>query len=185
MRSRVFVFVLAAAIVTFATGALALFVLSDVGVTGPHYTPSAALDLFLGVLLVALAAHLRRPRRSRPKTSGGSKIERYLQSRRLAFLLGLTLYVLPSPIYIGAVKTIADAKLSTSGQLLSLAVTLGVMLWLIELPMLMLLVVPERASSTLERANAWFTQNGRGLATLACAGAGLYLMVKGLIGLLG
>ncbi|HTR73082.1 MAG TPA: hypothetical protein VMG80_05745, partial [Solirubrobacteraceae bacterium] len=41
-------------------------------------------------------------------TGGGeSKIERYLHSRRLAFVLGIVLYVLPSPIYIGAVKSIA------------------------------------------------------------------------------
>jgi hypothetical protein len=35
------------------------------------------------------------------------------------------------------------------------------MLWLVELPMLMLLVVPDRATSTLERINAWFARNGR------------------------
>jgi hypothetical protein len=185
VRSRVFAFVMAAAIVTYASGMLALFVLSDIGVTGLHYTPSAALDLFLGVLLVGLAVHLRRPRRPDSKQGGESKVERYLQSPRLAFLLGLTLYVLPSPIYLGAVKTIADAKLSTSGQLLALAATLGVMLWLIELPMLMLLLTPEHASNALEQTNAWFAQNGRRLATLACAAAGLYLITRGLVGLIG
>jgi hypothetical protein len=185
VRSRVVAFVTAAVAVTYATGVLTLFVLSDVGATGLHYTPSAALDLALGVLMLGLAVRLRRPQRPRAKPDGESKMERRLQSRRLAFVLGLTLYVLPSPIYIGAVKTIADAKLSTSSQLLALAVTLAVMLWLIELPMLLLLLVPQRASNALEQVNAWFIQNGRRLAMVACVGAGLYLMTKGLVGLIG
>ena len=114
VRSRVLAFVMAAAIVTYATGVLTLFVLSDVGATGLHYTPSAAVNMALGLLLLGLAARLHRPRASSAKSGEGSKMERRLQSRRLAFVLGLTLYALPSPIYIGAVKAIADAKLSTS-----------------------------------------------------------------------
>ncbi len=185
VRSRVLAFVMAAIIVTYGTGVLVLFVLKDVGVTGLHYTPSAVVDLALGVLLLGLGVRLSRPRAGRAKPSGESKLERRLQSRRLAFVLGLTLYALPSPIYVGAVKTIADAQLSTSSQLLALAATLAVMLWLIELPMLLLLIVPERAGKALEQINAWFIQNGRRLAMLACVGAGIYLVVKGLMGLTG
>ena len=186
VRSRVAAFVLGAALVTYASGALMLLVFDEVGVAGPRRrTPSAAFDLALGVSLIALAAWLRR-RPSTPKKQGGpSKIERYLQNRRLAFLLGITLYVVPSPIYIGAVKALADANLSTSGGLLALAATVVVMLWLIELPMLALLIIPGRASSALERINAWFGQRGRGLAVLASAGAGVYLAVKGLVDLIG
>jgi hypothetical protein len=186
VRSRVLAFVVAAISVTYLMGLLALFVLKDVGATGLHYTPSAAVDLALGVLLLGLAVRLGRPREPRVSKSGeGSRLERRLQSRRLAFVLGLTLYVLPSPIYLGAVKTIADAKLSTSGQLVALAVTLAVMLWLIELPMVLLLLVPGRASKVLEQVNAWFTEHGRRLAMLACVGAGAYLIAKGLVGLIG
>jgi len=39
VRSRVLAFVAAAITVTYATGVLALFVLSDVGATGLYYTP--------------------------------------------------------------------------------------------------------------------------------------------------
>ena len=100
-------------------------------------------------------------------------------------MLGVTLYVLPSPIYVAAVKTIADAQLSTSSELLALAVTVAVMLWLIEVPMLMLLAVPDRASGLLERVNLWFTANGRLLAVLVSAGVGVYLAIKGLVALIG
>jgi Sap, sulfolipid-1-addressing protein len=189
VRSRVFAFVFAAALTTYATGALMLLALEELGATGPHnITPSAAIDVALGVGLILLAAYLYRrrpPAQAHPETpSRPSKIARYLESRRLAFVLGVTLYVLPSPIYIAAVKATADAGLSTSGELLALAATVAVMLWLIELPMLMLLVVPARAARELERVNAWFSQNGRMLAVAACAGAGVYLAVRGLVDLI-
>jgi hypothetical protein len=185
VRSRVAIFVLAAATITYASGTLMLFVLVELGATGSHHlTPSAALDLALGALLILLAAHLRRGRPPKAKPRGTSKVERYLRSRRLAFVLGLTLYAVPSPIYVAAVKTIADAKLSTSGQLLSLAVTVVVMLWLIELPMVMLLAVPDHAASTLERINLWFARNGRHVAVVASAAAGVFLIVEGLTDLL-
>ena len=58
------------------------------------------------------------------------------------------------------------------------------MLWLIELPLLMLLVVPARAASVLEHVNLWFARNGRALAIAASLAAGGYLLVMGLSGLL-
>jgi hypothetical protein len=210
VRSRVLAFVLAAMLITYAIGALLLFLLEDVGATGSHHlTPSAALDLGLGVLLLAFAVRLRRKQLAQKKereredsaSSGGepsakgaptgeatekgaSKIERYLASRRLAFVLGITLYVLPSPIYVAAVKEISDASLSTGGKLVALLLTVAIMLWLIELPMLALVLFPARASSSLEQINAWFTRNGRLLAVIACAGAGAYLSAKGLVNLI-
>jgi hypothetical protein len=197
VRSRVFAFVLAAALTTYAVGVVILLVLIDLGVSGStKWTPSAAVDLALGIALLALALRLRSKGRSAaaPTPSGAtaegssekapSKIERYLESRRLAFVLGITLYVLPSPIYIGAIKAIADAKLSTANQLLDLLAVVAVMLWMIELPMAMLLAFPTRAASALETANLWFARNGRMLAVLAAAGAGVYLAIEGLLGLL-
>ncbi len=180
VRSRVAVFVLAAAAITYALGAVMLFVLVELGATGSiHRTPSAAVDLALGVLLIVLAIYLYRRRPRTPKASGNSKIDRYLRSRRLAFVLGLTLYAVPSPIYVGAVKEVADAKLSSSDQLLALLAIVAVMLWLIELPMLMLLAVPDRASSVLERINRWFALRGRLLAVILSAAAGIFLIIEG------
>jgi hypothetical protein len=186
VRPRVLAFVLAAAVITYAVGTIVLFLLDEVGATGPHHpTPSAALDLGFGVLLLGFAIYLRRKPPAPEKSKGTSKIDRYLQSTRLAFVLGITLYVLPSPIYIAAVKEISDAELSTGGKLLGLLVTVVVMLWLIELPMLALLLYPARASGSLERINAWFAGRGRLLAVLACAAAGAYLSIKGLLNLIG
>lgn len=181
VRTRVLAFVVGAASITYAAGVLMLFVLAGLGATGPlHYTPSASLELALGIVLIAFAIHLRR---RPPKTQPSSKFERYLQSHRLAFALGITLYLLPSPIYIAAVKSVADADFSTSHQLVSLAVAVAVMLWLIELPMLMLLAVPDRAATVLDKTNRWFARRGRLLGVLLCAGAGVYLVVRGLAAL--
>jgi hypothetical protein len=192
LKSRVVLFVLGALIVTYVLGVLMLFVLDELGATGPHHwTPSGAFEVLLGVTLIGLAAYLRRKRPDGTDTTDAStpsepsKIERYLESRRLAFVLGVTLYVLPSPIYIAAVKTIADAQLSTSDELLALVATVAVMLWLIEVPMLMLLAMPERASGLLERTNLWFGEHGRLLAVLVSAGVGAYLIIKGLVDLIG
>jgi hypothetical protein len=188
VRSRVFAFVLAAGLITYAVGALLLYALVELGATGAHHlTPGAWVDVTLGVLLMLLALRLHRKRPDAAAASapagGGtpSKIERYLESRRLAFLLGIVLYVLPSPIYVGAVKAIADANLSTTGELLDLIAVVAVMLWLIELPMLMLLVVPDRAADTLERINLWVARHGRTLAIVAAAGVGIYLIAKGVV----
>ena len=160
LRSRVFAFVLAAFLVTYATGV---------------------------ALLIALAVRLRRkrpdPDAGAQPPGGASRIDRYLTSRRLAFALGIVLYVVPSPIYIGAAKTIADAKLSPSAELLDLAVAVAVMLWLIELPMLLLLIVPGRAERVLEETHRWFARNGQTLAIVASAAAGAYLAIKGVLDL--
>jgi hypothetical protein len=204
VRSRVFAFVFASVLVTYAVGALILYLLVELGATGSHHlTPGAGVDVALGVLLFLLALRLHRGRpdpATAARLSGGlstegtpgahadgkpSKIERYLQSRRLAFVLGIVLYVLPSPIYIGAVKAIADDSHSVTSELLWLVVTVAVMLWMVELPMLMLLLVPDRAADTLERVNLWFSRNGRSLAILAAVAVGVYLIVKGLHQLIG
>jgi len=186
VRRRVFAFVLASWLVTYAVGALILYALVELGATGSHHlTPGAWVDVALGVLLLALAVRLQRKRpdpAAGAKGDGGpSKIERYLQSLRLAFVLGVILYVLPSPIYIGAVKSIADANTSTAGELTALIVVVAIMLWMVELPMLMLLAVPERAASTLESINLWFARHGRSLAILAAVAVGVYLIVKGIV----
>jgi Sap, sulfolipid-1-addressing protein len=190
VRSRVFAFVLAAGLITYSVGALILYALVELGATGSHHlTPGAAVEVALGVLLMLLALRLHRPDPAAavgvPASATPSKIERYLESRRLAFVLGIVLYVLPSPIYIGAVKAVADANLSTSGELAALVGVVAAMLWMVELPMLMLLLVPDRAADTLERINLWFARHGRTLAIVAAAGAGIYLIVKGLHQLLG
>ncbi len=184
-RSRIFAFVLAAILVTYSIGVVLLLVLVQLGTVDPlQRSPSATVDLVLAAVLVAAAIVLRRKRPKPSEPDRESKIDRYLKSRRLAFALGVALYVLPSPIYVAAVKTIADTQLPTSRQLLTLAAAVVVMLWLVELPMLMLVLAPARATSLLESTNLWFARHGRQLAVVLCLAAAAYLAVKGLVDLL-
>ncbi|MGO9489963.1 MAG: GAP family protein [Solirubrobacteraceae bacterium] len=186
LRWRVFAFVAAAYLTTLATGVVILLLLNELGATDrTSLSASAGVDLALGVLLLALAWHLHR-RRPRPGEvpsghAGPSKIDRYLKSRRLAALLGVTLYLVPSPIYIGAVKALADANRSGVGELADLVAIVAVMLWLIELPMLILLIAPQRAERALQDTNRWFRDHGRSIAIIASAAVGAYLLIKGAV----
>ncbi|HME01638.1 MAG TPA: GAP family protein [Solirubrobacteraceae bacterium] len=186
VRLRVLLLVSAALVTVFVTGSLMLLLFEELGATSQQQrTFSSGLYIAGGVALLWLAARLRHPGPAKPKKEPGtSKTERYLESRRLVLLLGVILYVVPSPIYVGAVKAIADTNASTSQQLAYLAVTVLIMLWLVEIPMLMLLAFPRRASAALESINNWFARNGRLVAVLAAAGAGVYLIVVGLIELI-
>lgn len=186
VRLRVVLLVIAAMLTVFVTGSLMLLLFVDAGATSQQpRTVSAALYLVGGMALISLAVWLRRARADKPKQpSGPSKTERYLESRRLVFLLGLILYVVPSPIYVGAVKAIADAKVSTSNELAYLAVVVLIMLWMIEVPMLILVGFPRRGSGALESVNGWFARHGRLLAVVVAAGAGVYLIGVGLVELL-
>jgi Sap-like sulfolipid-1-addressing protein len=186
VRLRVFLLVTAALLTVFITGSLMLLLFDELGATSQQQRSiSSGLYILGGAALVWLALRLRHPGPAKPKTeTGPSKTERYLESRRLVLLLGVILYVVPSPIYVGAVKAIANSNASTAQELAYLAVTVLVMLWMIEIPMLMLLAFPQRASAALESINAWFARNGRLVAIIAAAGAGAYLITVGLIELL-
>ena len=184
VRLRVFLMVCAALLTVFVTGALMLFLFGEAGVSGSqNRTPSAGLEIAIGAVLLVVAHRLRRPR---PESSGdsegeSSKTARYLESRRLVLVLGFVLYVLPSPIYLGAVKSIADAGVSTPSELAYLATADVVMLWMIEVPMVMLIAFPARSAAALERINDWFARHGRTLAVAVAAGAGLYLIIAGIV----
>jgi Sap, sulfolipid-1-addressing protein len=89
--------------------------------------------------------------------------------------------VVPSPIFAGAVKAIADTNVSAAQELAYLAQMLPIMLWLIELPMLMLIAFPRHAVGALERVNAWFATHGHGPLVLASGGLGIYLIIVGVV----
>jgi hypothetical protein len=183
VRLRVVLFVAAAYLTVLCTGSLMLFLFGELEVTHTQVgTPSAALYIAGGCALLLVAARLRRGHQAPPVERGGqSRTERYLRSRWLVALLGVVLYVVPSPIFVGAVKAIADTKASAGVQLVYLVEMLVIMLWLIELPMLMLIVFPTRAEAALERTNAWFARHGRGMLVLAAGVLGVYLIVVGVV----
>ena len=184
VRLRVVLLVVAAFLTVLATGALMMLLFTEVGSSsGPARTVGAGLYILAGLALIWLAFRVRNhePDPEKKKDSGPSKTDRYLESARLVLVLGVVLYVVPSPIYMGVVKAIADTKASTAQQLVYLVQALLIMLWMIEIPMLLLLLFPARGSQILESVNGWFARNGRMAAFVVALVAGVYLLGVGLV----
>jgi Sap, sulfolipid-1-addressing protein len=183
VRLRVLLLVVGAFVAVLVTGSLMLLLFTEAGAGNkPVRTASAGLYIAAGAALLWLAIRLRNRDANAPKKEGGpSKTDRYLESARLVFVLGVILYVIPSPIYVGVVKAIADTHASTAQQLVYLVQALLIMLWMIEIPMLLLLAFPARGTRILEGVNAWFARNGQTVAVLVAGGAGVYLIAVGLV----
>ncbi len=176
-------FVFASYFTVFVVGVLILLLFTEAGATSKEVrTPGAGLYIAGGIALIFLAVRLRRPRsKGHSNQAGHSRTERYLESRWGILVLAVVLYVVPSPIFIGGVKAVVDTHTSTAQQLAYLAQMLLIMLWLIEVPILMLLLTRERGVVVLERINSWFASHGRVLAVAASAGIGAYLLIVGLV----
>ena len=142
VRLRVLLLVFGAFVTVLFTGGLMLLLFSEVGgSSGTTRTVGSGLYIAGGVALVVLGFRLlTRPPKPKQDT-GPSKTDKYLESTRLVLLLGFILYVVPSPIYMGVVKAIADTNASTAQQIGYLVISLLIMLWLIEIPMLILSLI--------------------------------------------
>jgi hypothetical protein len=77
MRPRLLAFVLAALAMTYAVGSLLLILMVDLGLSGIHHpTPSAALQLAIGIALLVLAVYVRSRPQKPPDPARTSKIDR-------------------------------------------------------------------------------------------------------------
>jgi|GEM_PF-1455120 len=185
VRLRVVLLVLGAFITVLLTGSLMLLLFSEVGGSSSSArTVGSGIYIAGGVALVALGYRLLTRPPAPKQDKGPSKTDKYLESARLVLLLGFILYVIPSPIYLGVVKAIADTNASTAQQIGYLVIALLIMLWLIEIPMLILLIFPARGAAVLENINAWFARHGRVAAAWISIVAGVYLVGVGLIEIL-
>lgn len=186
-RRRLFVYLAGAAVMTFGAGVAMLLLLQQSGaVQRQHPQPSAALEIVLGLAALAIAAWLwRRPAGSGHRDADGDsgRVERFTRSLALVFALGLLMYA-PSPLYFGAMKTVADANLSTAANA-ALVLALGAtVLLMVEIPAVLAVLSPEHTSRALVRANEWLRANATLLGTLAFAAGGVYLVVRGLADLI-
>ncbi len=54
------------------------------------------------------------------------------------------------------------------------------MFMLAEIPLAGLLISPDKTDAMVDRANAWFTRNGRTIAMVICGVLGIFLIVRGI-----
>jgi len=158
-------------------------------------------DLALGGLAllaaVALATHAderyrarRRARRARrgraePEPEEKPKAEPWSQrilargSVPIVFLAALFVNV-PGAAYLIALKDIAAGNHSTATSVGLIVLFNVIMFLLAEIPLVGLLVAPERTDVFVMRMNRWLTEHSRQLAIFICVLFGAYLVVRGI-----
>ncbi len=100
----------------------------------------------------------------------------------LAFFAGVVLNF-PSVRYIAAMKEIVVADVSEHQQILAILIFNLLMLSPAIVPLSLLSFRPEGTKAALVRLDMWMRRNARTLITLVLGALGLYLSVKGILGL--
>lgn len=156
-------------------------------------------DLAFGVALLAGAvwyatgrAEQRKARRAAVAQAEAAKdgrpqkpplAERLLSGpAALAFVAGVVLNF-PSVRYIAAMKEIVVADVSERQQILAILLFNLLMLSPAIVPLALLSFRPEETKGAIARLDTWMRRNARTLITVVLGGLGLYLSVKGIVGL--
>jgi hypothetical protein len=87
---------------------------------------------------------------------------------------------LPSPLYVVAVKDIADSHSSTPSKVLAVLICAIAVMLFVEIPLVALFVRPAGVASAIGRFHEWLKRNGWTLAALLSLIAGVYAIVKGI-----
>jgi hypothetical protein len=185
-RRLVATYLVGAATVTVGAGLLGLALLRGAGLTSRHsHTASGGVYLVLGLVLLAAAAwawaHRTRDQGERAEPGAPGRLaewsQRALARRRWAFVLGLAMF-LPSPLYLLAVKDIADSGDPTASQVLAVVICAIAVMLFVEIPLIGMLVWPAAVAAGIERLYGWLARNGWTLAAaLALIGA-TYAMLQ-------
>jgi hypothetical protein len=100
-----------------------------------------------------------------------------------AFVAGLLLCALPGFSALVALKDIAQLGWATAP---TVAIVIGfflIMFSFIELPLIGFLVAPEGATAKTMQFNSWLDRNANTLATSVLGALGVFLIVRGIVGL--
>jgi Sap, sulfolipid-1-addressing protein len=167
-----------------------LALLTQTGVTTQESpTASGWLYIAAGVLLLALSRWAWRRRAREPTDTRDQRglsrgriaewSQRATTSQKWAFVLGLVMF-LPSPLYLLAVKEIADSGDSSSSNVLAVLIcSVGVMLF-VEIPLVAMFVRPEGVAAGIERFHGWLRRNGWSLGAGLALIAGIHAIMQGI-----
>lgn len=184
---------------------IGLILLASVNVS-PDVQSSARspwVDVVLGVVTLALAAVMatgrpraltewrmrRKPEETElvpgPDSEKESMVHRALSSGSvpLAAVAGAVLN-LPGVWYLAALKEISAGGYSTAASIALVLLFNVIMFTLVEVPLIAFVVSPEKAQERVTRFDTWLHTHRRQVAIDIATAVGIYLLIKGLAGLL-
>jgi Sap-like sulfolipid-1-addressing protein len=179
-------------------GAVAVHLLQDTAlVTGPdRQTLDPVVNLVCGglALLAAYALHLyeasperktRLAAKRKDKHEPPEWAERFVaRGAVLAFGAGIVLNIVPGVLPLVAIKDIAELQYGLAGTVVVLTIFYVLMFLFVEIPLLAYTFAPARTSAGVERFNDWVGRNAVRVFVWAIAAAGVYLVIRGLVGAL-
>ncbi len=200
-KKLMFGYLLGAYLTSISLGLLIVFSLHGSGsVETARHVLSPAEDIVVGTIALIVAfvlrtgrdAGLRERRRRRKEAKAGqgkakeSWPERMLGrgSARVTFAVGVVL-TFPGVSYLAALDRMATLDTGTVPTALLVIGFCLVQEMLLELPLLGYTIAPEWTQDAVTRFRAWLGRSGRRSAAIGAAFVGLFLLVRGLITLLG
>jgi hypothetical protein len=157
--------------------------------SGSEPAAPPAIDLVVGLLLLVVAAVVWRGRRAgkdpEPSDRHQPWTERMLgrESGTLAFLVGVVINLVPGLFAVVGYKDIAQLDL---GPAVSVGLVLAfnlIMFTLVELPLIGYFAAPSWTEEQVHNLNEWLRDHGRELVALVAVIGGVYLAVRGIVGL--
>jgi hypothetical protein len=193
--------------ISISLGVIIVFALKNSkAVSGGGSLLSWGADLVVGglALLLAVAIAVRaderlRQRRARRKAAAGkgraapaeepasssSKepwSERILARGSVPIVFGAALAInVPGAAYVIALKDIAAGGHSPATQVILIVTFNVIMFALAEIPLLGLILAPDRTHELVGRGNAWVSSHSRQIAIGLCVVFGVYLIVRGIV----
>lgn len=181
-RKRALVYLAGAIVVTLGFGFVAVVFLQGVGLSrGAHPVAHAWIDVVLGVLLLVCAAVLARYPRL---LSSATPRERRELGVLALFVTGMAMYS-PSPFYLASLHAITKADLNGVEIAFSVIIVAAIYMSMIEIPIVLYLVWPQRTTRWLDSWNRQLSRHGRKIMIVAAILIGAYLLVSGIIQLAG
>ena len=181
--AHVMAFFLLGGMVTSVTVGLAIvFALQGTSIVDSSTSPLDPI-VYFGAAAVALTLAVAVKRRSPPhhKESEGRLTQFLSRSQKawVALAVGIGLNVAPGAWYVVALKDIAQSGYDRVATVAVVTAFCIVQYTLIELPLLGLVVAPERASDLSIRFSGWLGENSRTLAFWILMVGGCYLILRG------
>jgi len=179
-RARALTYLIGAATSTVGSGVAILLLLEGTGaVPDGHPGIVAGARMTVGTMLLVFGV-LVAVRKSAPGTSQNWGARRPTRPHfGWIFVLGVVMWT-PSFTYLAALELIADNHLGPIGKAVHLFLVDGVVLLMVEVPLIVQAVAPRWAGRQLHVASERICLYTRPIAVLFASGGGLFLIATGL-----